>query len=402
MGKIVYTESMLLTATCRHFGLCGGCVCGPTAVPPAPVPYDQELATKEAYVRELLAPFAVADWPPIVESPEVWYYRNKMEFAFGDWGADCLVLGLRQAGRFDRVVDVETCLLMSEESSEILGRVRRWAKAAGLAGYHRLRHQGDLRYLVLREGKNTEERMAVLLARAPERILPHLAELRREMGPLLRTCWLGFSDALSDVARAEDMRLLWGPGTIDEKLGPLYFRLSPYSFFQTNTRATERLYTLLRSWSEGLSATGALLDVYCGSGGIALTLAPGFDRVIGIDSDAQAIDDARFNAERNQLSNTEFVAAEAEEFLGKLAGSKLAVQLSGVVVDPPRPGLHPKAMQALLELNSSQIAYVSCNPVALARDLVRLVPLYRISRVRCVDLFPHTPHVETLVELVHR
>src|SRR5579871_3269401 len=195
---------------CHHFGRCGGCHCEAGA---KPHPYPQELSQKEKRVQELLAGYDVQQWRPIVPSPEEWYYRNKMEYAFAVWD-DQLVLGLREAGRFDRVIDLETCGLMSAESLEVLTRVRRWAKEKGFKGYHRRRHEGDLRYLVLREGKNTGERMAVLLAHHEIDVAP----LQEEIRPLLTTAWLGVTNAKSDVARADDMRLLWGPGTITEKL----------------------------------------------------------------------------------------------------------------------------------------------------------------------------------------
>jgi 23S rRNA (uracil1939-C5)-methyltransferase len=375
---------------CPHFEVCGGC---------RPGPYPEELASKEARVQELLRPFTVEEWQPIVAAPEPWYYRNKMEYAFAVWD-DRMVLGLREAGRFDHVIDLEKCLLMSPESFEVLQRVRTWAHSQGLSGYHRRRHEGDLRYLVLREGKNTGERMAVLIAtgQGAQRCAPTLP---MDLRSLLTTCWMGITDSQADVARAEDMRLLWGPGTITEKLGRITYRISPYSFFQTNTHGTEKLYELLRVWG-GAFSSGALIDLYCGSGGITLALADCFDRVIGIDTNRDAIQDAQENAARNAIGHAEFVCEDALDFLKKLPASKVAVQLAAMVVDPPRVGLHPQALRALLEMNPPHLAYVSCNPESLARDLQSLVPFYRIRRVRAVDLFPHTPHVETLAFLEHR
>lgn len=321
-----------------------------------------------------------------------------MELAFAVWD-EAMVVGLRQAGRFDRIIDLETCGLMSLECVQVLLQVRAWAKSKNLSGYHRRRHEGDLRYLVLREGKNTADRMAVLLTTpaGASRFDPQELE---SLKPLLSSCWLGVSDSKSDVANTEDMRLLWGPGTITEKLLNRTYQISPYSFFQTNTHGTEKLYALLQEW--GKRVGGALIDLYCGSGGITLALAESFDRAIGIDMNKSAIQDAKDNAARNRVANTEFVCEDALEFLKKLPGSKLAVQLSAVVVDPPRPGLHPKALQALLEMNPLHLAYVSCNPESLARDLQSLIPFYRITSVQPVDLFPHTAHVETVCLMEHR
>jgi len=270
---------------------------------------------------------------------------------------------------------------------DLLAQTREWAKQAGLNGYDRGRHNGDLRYMVVREGKNTNQRMGLLIASAParERVLAALDDLNTRLRPLLTTFWVGFTDARSDVAYAEKMLLQWGPGHIQDRLGDITYRISPYSFFQTNTRGTERLYSLLADW--GKECGGALMDLYCGSGGIALSLASSFDRVVGVDSNADAIADAQFNAEANQCRNTEFVASDTEGFLKILPASKLAVQLSAAVIDPPRPGLQPKALQALIDLNPSRLAYVSCKPESLARDLQKLVPYYKIQSVQPVDLF---------------
>jgi 23S rRNA (uracil1939-C5)-methyltransferase len=393
------SEIVLPTASCKHFGVCGGCAVAPGE---APAPYEVQLAEKEARVRGLLAPFDIAEWRPILGSPDLYHYRNKMEFAFAV-AVDTpeLVLGLRQSGRYDRIVDLETCLLTSPEAVDVLQRVRVWAKEHGLAGYHRRQHQGDLRYLVVREGKHTGQRMVVILAsKNAVRWEEIQHSLQAAIGPWVTTAWLGLTDQRSDVARTDDMRLLWGPGTIEERLGTIQYQISPYSFFQTNTRGTERLYALLAEW--GAQSGGALLDLYCGSGGITLALAKSFDRVVGVDSNRDAITDARANAERNGLGNVEFVCGDALDFVKKLAASKLAVQLSAVIVDPPRPGLHPKAMKSLLEVNTPRLAYVSCNPESLARDLQSLAPLYHFRHAQAVDLFPHTAHVETVVFMEHR
>lgn len=416
---------------CPHFGVCGGCVVDGAR----PAPYEQQLLSKETLVRGLLKDFTVQEWRPIVPAPQIWQYRNKMEYAFSfGWDAEGdVVLGLREAGKFDRVVDLETCHLVSPELAEALRRTRAWARRHGLKGYHRKRHVGDLRYLVLREGKNTDQRMAVLIASHDlnnssfpagfggepinisemsmvplplaagddtKKATPYLPALKEALSPLITSAWLGVTDSRGDVARADDMRLLWGSETIDETLNGITYRISPFSFFQTNTKATEKLYALLAEWA--VPVGGALLDLYCGGGGISLAVAKGFERVIGVDTNREAIEDAKANAARNGITNVEFVCEDALEFLKKLPASKMAVQLSALIVDPPRAGLHPKALTALIEMNPPELAYVSCNPESLARDLRALVPLYHITSVQPVDLFPNTAHVETLCLMRHR
>lgn len=383
---------------CVHFGSCGGCTVDPSTRQPAP--YALQCAEKEARVRSLLNGFSVDEWRPIIPSPQPWNYRNKMEFAFGQPFTEEHVpfcLGLREAGRYDRIVDLQECHLISPEAFSILREVRAWALEQRLAGYHRRRHEGDLRYLVIREGINTGQRMAVLVARQSPSGIDALANRLR---PFVSTFWLGVTAEKSDIARAQDMRLLIGTGAIEETLGGVRYRISPYSFFQTNTRGTETLYGLLRDWAT--DGSGALLDLYCGSGGITLALADCFDRVIGVDTNADAIEDGRANAELNGFSTVEFVCDDALQFMDKLPASKFAVQLSALVVDPPRPGLHPKALSAVVDLNPPRLAYVSCNPESLTRDLAGLVPHYRITSVQPVDLFPNTPHVETVCLMEHR
>lgn len=387
---------------CPHFGVCGGCAIGPSAEGrPRPPAYEDELRSKDQRVREFLTGVDVDSWHPILAAPRSWRYRNKMEFAFGELREMPFRLGLREAGRFDRIVDLETCGLVSEAAVEVLRATKAWAKEERLSGYNRFSHQGDLRYLVVREGHRTGQRMAFVIASPSLRGHAGWERLAERLRPLTTTVLAGFTDTRSDVARAADMQTLSGPGYIEERLLQFPFRISPYSFFQTNTLATEGLYRLLR---ERLTAWGggALLDLYCGSGGIALTLADLFDRVIGVDTNREGIDDARANAERHGLATAEFVCEDALEFLRKLPGSKLFVQLSAIVVDPPRAGLHPKALAALLELNPPRLAYVSCNPESLARDLRVLGPYYRARSVQAVDLFPHTTHVETVCLLEHR
>ena len=190
---------MILSMNCSHFGVCGGCVCEKGSDgPPKPPPYQKELAEKEGRVRTLLAPYEVAEWHPIIPTPDEWHYRNKMECACGVWDEQ-LVLGLRAAGRFDQIIDLQTCFLMSPECLEVLRLVRQWANDQNLQGYHRRRHEGDLRYLVLREGKNTGQRMAILVATSGQ--VPTSGEsaaltLPKELNSLLTTCWLGVTDDL--------------------------------------------------------------------------------------------------------------------------------------------------------------------------------------------------------------
>lgn len=353
-----------------------------------------------ATVVDLLAPFGVEDLRPIRPAPERWFYRNKVEFAFGTQGGE-LVLGLRREGQFDQVVSLRECPVFSPETTPLLATVRAWAMAHTLPAYDLKRHEGVLRYLVVREGKRTAQRMVHLIGTPElktavpaivERLLPHL--------PGVTTALVSFTARRSDVASAEHTEVLSGPGWIEEWLGALRFRISPSAFFQTNTAGAELLYQTVAAWVP--EDPGTVLDLYAGGGGITLSLAGTADRVIGVELNASAVQDAQINAELNGITNCEFVAEDVALFLRRIALSKIPTQVSAVIVDPPRSGLHPKAMAALLELTPPCLVYVSCNPQALSLDLQRLGPYYLATSAQPIDLFPNTPHVEVVVRLDHR
>lgn len=388
---------------CRHFGTCGGCAAQDR-------PYAEQLAAKEAWVRRVLEPFTPRDFRPILPSPDVFYYRNKMEFAFGPakragalggHGPEDLVLGLREKGRFDRVVDLRDCLLMSPETPRLLEAVRAWARREGLAAYDLKSHRGFLRYLALREGKNTGQRLVHLVTAAGN--LPKESFLRvlDESGvPVDSVVW-SVNQALSDVARGDSTEVLRGNGTLTETLGGRPFRISPMAFFQTNSRGAEVLYGIITELLGPSPET--LFDFYCGSGTIGLFCASRTKRLVGVESHAPSVEDARFNAAVQGAAHAEFHAMDAAEFVRTPGLLDLWSRPgSAAVMDPPRPGLQPAVRHLLIERPVERWVYVSCNPEALARDLPALRDVYDIPAVQPVDMFPHTPHVETVLLLERR
>lgn len=376
---------------CPHFGACGGCATQDQA-------YDRQLAHKETLVRTLTAPHAPEEFRPIVPSPDVFYYRNKMEFAFGGLKDAPPLLGLRQKGKFDRIVDLSECRLLSPEAGALLAAVRGWAAAEKLPTYHLKSHKGLLRYVVVREGKNTGERMVALVTAEGE--IPgasFLAALDAAGVRVDTAVWM-VNAGLSDVAYGEARALWRGKGTIDDRLGDKTFRVSPRSFFQSNTRGAEKLYGLVGEFlGEGADT---LFDVYCGGGAIGLFLADRAKRVVGIESNPAAVDDARENAVVQGARHAVFHALDAATFAKDPAWvAQWTAPGAVAVMDPPRPGLQPDVRRLLLEHPVRRWVYVSCNPEALARDLSDLQPLYAVKTVQPVDMFPHTPHVETVVRL---
>ncbi len=377
---------------CPHFGSCGGCTF-------QDVPYEQQVAAKDAQVRESVLPFSPAEVRPILPSPDVWFYRNKMEFAFGGLKDAPPLLGLRQKGKFDRVVDLTECRILSPDAGRLLTAVRRWAEAEKLPTYHLKSHKGFLRYLVVREGKNTGERMVHLVTAVGEAPAESFLSALDAAGVRADTVVWSVNAGLSDLARGEAKAVWRGTGTITETLEGKPYVITPTGFFQTNTRAAETLYGVVRDFAgEG----EAMVDLYCGAGTIGLFCASRFRRVVGVELNASSIESARENAQR-QGATAEFIEADAAVAVREPSFREVWDHPGTVaVLDPPRPGLAPAVRQLLLEKPPARWVYVSCNPKALAVDLSILNPVFSVDAVQAVDLFPHTPHVETAVRLRRR
>jgi 23S rRNA (uracil1939-C5)-methyltransferase len=383
-------------ARCAHFGTCGGCSS-------QNLPYEEQLKAKLARVGALIGAFVTPS--EIIPSPDIWFYRNKMEFSFADVyppreGAPPLTLGLKPKGKWFEVIDLQHCFLLSQETAALLAAVRRWAIENKVPPYINKRNTGALRHLVVREAKNTGERM-VLLVTAPHQIpTESFVEAVRRAYPASTVLW-GVNGKVSDTAISDKIGPLYGPGHITEELRfpgqTVKYRISPQAFFQTNTLGTQRLYGVLRDWIKEL-APRAALDLYCGGGGIGLSLSGVVEKVYGVELNAAAVADAKANAALNGIANADFFAGTVESLLP----SMLALGADAAVIDPPRAGMHPSALPALLQGGPKDLIYVSCNPEALARDLGKLSEKYQAKRAVVVDLFPHTDHVETVVQLARR
>jgi 23S rRNA (uracil1939-C5)-methyltransferase len=396
---------------CSHFGVCGGCQW-------QHIPYEDQLAWKRLHVLECLqhlAGFEETVVAPTVPSPVQRWYRNKMEYTFSDrrWLAPdeiasgkefdrSFAVGLHARGHFDRIFDVETCYLESPQSVEILKEVREWCRASGLPAYTTRTHEGFWRFLVIREGKRTDELLLHLLtagnARA-ERVVDALSEHLRERFPRITTVVHSVSHKKAQVAVGDVSRNVFGSGTIEERLGNLRFRISAHSFFQTNPHAAEKLYESVLEFAE-FKGDESVWDLYCGTGSIALFIASEVKEVIGFELVDDAIDDAYVNCGLNGIENCRFRAGDLKELIKDAAQGPRPSGLPDVVVtDPPRSGMHPSVVKALLDLTPGKIVAVSCNPATLARDLALLADRYHIVRVQPFDLFPHTPHIECVVRL---
>jgi 23S rRNA (uracil-5-)-methyltransferase RumA len=385
-------------ARCAHFGTCGGCSLQDK-------PYDAQLALKKEKVLAALAGVDGLPTPSILGAPSPWNYRNKMEFSFGDVyppvAGQWLKLGMKPKGRWYEILDLQECHLPSVEAAALLASVRSWAEREAVPPYNSHKKEGVLRHLVIREAKNRSERMVLLVTTDGRIPKPSFIEAVQAAYPAT-TILLGSNAKTSDTAISDSIEILTGAGYITETLyfpdGAVDYRISPQSFFQTNTEGAQALYGLLRAWARELPNTGTVLDLYCGGGGIALSLAGAARKVVGVELNPSAVADAKANAERNGIANCDFYCAAVELLLPSL----LDLRPEAVIVDPPRAGLHAKAAATLLEMAPPVIFYVSCNPESLGRDLAALGARYVVERLVVVDLFPQTEHAETAVRLVRR
>jgi 23S rRNA (uracil1939-C5)-methyltransferase len=383
-------------APCQHFGVCGGCRW-------QDLDYPAQLQLKERMVAEamLARNLEIGQLLPIRPSPAQWFYRNKMEYSFGVDRSGQVQLGMHVRERYNRLFDVEACHLLSARSNRIVRSARTHAAALGVPVYDLRTHQGVLRFLVVREARPGAETMVVLVvAEYPRPDVDELAARVRRDVPEIATFVVALHQGKAQVAVGQREFVLAGSGRITERCGGLAFEVSPRSFFQTNPAQAEQLYRWVAELADG-SPPARVLDLYCGTGGISLHLARQAAQVVGVELVAEAVVDARANAERNGLSNCRFLAGPVEEVLEELqrAGEGFDV----VVADPPRTGLHPRALAAVARLGPPALVYVSCNPFTLAPDLESLAASgYEVEQVQPVDMFPQTPHCEVVARLRRR
>jgi len=378
-----------VAAPCTHFGACGGCRFQDYA-------YEAQVAAKESQVRDALVRLARIPEPPlepIVPAASVFHYRNKLEYSFThtDEGT---ALGFHRAGRWDEVLPLDTCLLTTELGNAIRAAVRDWAREEGLDAYDQNTQSGYLRHLVVREGRNTGQALVLLVTAPGERFdADYLIEVLTRF-PEVRSIHWAVNDSPAEVTNLPT-QLLWGEEAIEEELLGLRFRIRPSAFLQTNTEMAERLYALARD-AAGLAGSETVYDLYCGTGTIGLSLAGAAGSVWGVEISEEAVACAIENADLNGIGNASFFAGNVSLALAEL--QERAGPPDVVVVDPPRAGLAGKALRRLARLQAPRLVYVSCNPTTLAGDVKTLRDEWGYELRRCtpVDMFPHTPHIESV------
>ena len=382
-------------APCRHFGTCGGCRF-------QDLDYVTQVEAKERQVRDALVRigrFVDPPLEPIVPARSVYAYRNKLEYSFAA-GDDGVVLGFHRAGRWDEVVGVDECLLTTELGNEIRHAVRDWAREERLEAYDQETGNGYLRHLVVREGRNTGQALVLLVTAPGERFeTGYLVDVLRRF-PEVRSIHWAVNDTPAERTNLPTS-LLWGDEWIEEAVFGLRFRVRPTTFMQTNTEMAEDLYARACELA-ALTGRERVFDLYCGAGTIALALAAGARGVWGVEISEEAVACAAENAELNGIENARFVAGNVGQTLESLTVDVGAPDV--VVVDPPRAGLAGKALRRTGGLGADRVVYVSCNPTTLASDLAVLRDEFAYELVSCrpLDMFPHTPHVESVSLLVKR
>ena len=412
--QVLQPSPLRVSPPCPHFGLCGGCKW-------QHVQYEEQLRVKRKMVADALHRLGGFEAPPVEEvlpAPEPYGYRNKVDFTFGrrrflpreeldlppesSARPEDYALGFHVPRRFEKVLDIESCLLASPEMNRVLDIVKRYGREQGLLPYSTFSHDGYLRNLVIRRGEHADELMVYLVTSSfePDHMQALSLQLQEALGKRLTTFVNGVTDRKNQVAFAEELHVVHGPGRIREKMGAFTFLLSPNTFFQTNTRQAERLVQTAVDLA-AIEPQDTVYDLYCGAGAISLFLAKHAAKVLGIEAIAAAVADAGDNAERNGIGNCAYRVLDLRA-LGSIRESLEAFGLPRVIVtDPPRAGMHPKAVAQMVALGAERIVYVSCKPASLARDAAQICEegRYRLVRVQPVDMFPQTQHIESVALL---
>ena len=418
--ELVNESEHRIIPECSYFGICGGCKLQNYS-------YDKQLEYKTNVVRnafERIGKFSGVLVPTALQSDDIFFYRNKMEFSFSDdkWleskpdkqtavkiDDNNFALGLHVPKFHSKIVDLEKCLLQSGISNDILNFVRNFFKERNVSIYSTRTHKGFLRFLIIRQSRNTNDILLNLVTYDYDnKLIDELSGELQNLFPDITSFVNSISQRKAQVAIGDETRIVFGNGYIYEKLlrgkEEFKFKISPNSFFQTNTAQTEKLYSTALEFAD-FTKTDNVLDLYCGAGTIAIYIADFVNKVVGVEILEDAVLNAKENADINGIKNSEFVLSDIKDYFLKLKESESKEDIyhgfNKLILDPPRSGLHPKLCDILSETNFEKIVYVSCNPVTQARDLELICKNgnYQLEKIQPVDMFPQTYHIENVVSL---
>lgn len=404
--EIVKPSEDRLQPFCEHFGICGGCRW-------QPLPYDMQLKAKQQQVWDQLVRIGhleIPDISPILPSDKTKYYRNKLEFTFSNkrWiynnedpdsltDEERLGLGFHVGKFFDKVLDIKHCSLQPEPSNEIRLFIREYAVTHNLEFYNIRENTGFLRNIIVRNNQVGDVMLTVCFAYDDQdKIVPMLDAIAAEF-PQIKSLHYVINEKLNDSISDLDCILYKGEDAIWETMGKLKFKIGPKSFYQTNSEQAYKLYSVAKEFA-ALTGNEVVYDLYTGTGTIAQFISDQASKVIGIEYVKEAIEDARINAEANGITNCTFFDGDMKDIL-----TADFIREHGkpevMIIDPPRAGMHPDVVKVIMEAAPERIVYVSCNPASQARDLAMMSPMYEITAVQPVDMFPHTMHVENVCAL---
>lgn len=396
-----------VTPFCEHFGICGGCKW-------QMLPYEKQLEYKQQQVQDQLERLGNIELPPlrpIIGSERQRFYRNKLEFTFCDQpyltraeidaseGLEIKrtpVLGFHAPGMFDKVVDINFCHLQDEPTNKIKNLIREMALANNFEFYSPRKQEGWLRNMIIRIS-TTQEVMVNLIVKEERPDLFTILDMLLKEVPEITSLHYTINPKVNDTIYDLEVKTYHGKGYIEEYLEDFKFKISPKSFFQTNSRQGERLYQVVREFA-GLSGQETIYDLYCGTGSIGIFISKNVKKIIGIEAVPDAIVDAKENAKWNNLDNCSFFAGDVADIVTPAFFEKHG-NPDIIITDPPRAGMNPKLIKQLLEIKAPKVVYVSCNPATQARDLQALDEIYKVTRLQPVDMFPHTHHIENVALL---
>jgi len=404
--ELIEPSQLRIEAPCSHFGFCGGCKW-------QNLDYGTQLQFKKQHVIESLEHIGdihAESVEDVMPSPLIFGYRNKMEFSFSenrwlppeeltnpDINKHQFSIGFHVPRFFDRIIDIEKCWLQDDQLNRILVFAKAYFKDAGILVYHNRKHEGILRYLVLRKSFAFGQIMVNIVTFKPiEEKLREFAEKLTAEIPSVTSVINNVNSRFAQIAAGEEEFLIYGDPVIREKLGEYIFEISANSFFQTNSLQAENLYRVVESFAKVENKT--VWDLYSGTGSIAIFLSANADKIIGFEILESSVENARRNAELNKIDNCEFIAGDIRFSMEQYSQNRPDV----IICDPPRSGMHPKVVEMLLAIFPQRIIYVSCNPTTLARDLTVLKEQYQLMEVQPLDMFPHTHHIESVCRLEKR
>lgn len=404
--EIVKPSEDRLQPFCEHFGICGGCRW-------QPLPYDMQLKAKQQQVWDQLVRIGhleIPDISPILPSDKTKYYRNKLEFTFSNkrWiynnedpdsltDEERLGLGFHVGKFFDKVLDIKHCSLQPEPSNEIRLFIREYAVTHNLEFYNIRENTGFLRNIIVRNNQVGDVMLTVCFAYDDQdKIVPMLDAIAAEF-PQIKSLHYVINEKLNDSISDLECILYKGDDAIWETMGKLKFKIGPKSFYQTNSEQAYKLYSVAKEFA-ALTGNEVVYDLYTGTGTIAQFISDQASKVIGIEYVKEAIEDARINAEANGITNCTFFDGDMKDIL-TADFIKEHGKPEVMIIDPPRAGMHPDVVKVIMEAAPERIVYVSCNPASQARDLAMMSPMYEITAVQPVDMFPHTMHVENVCAL---